>query len=166
LQPSRLHYGIASCHYEPPEVLIAVFTFVRADNAAALIVAALFSLAFAPGAGLHATPCDQCQLNPAGRAPAARQVAQAGDGGDETEIAPAQVDKYIAVYAAMQRNHSLTVEQAAARQGLTVSAFRDLENRILRNPSVHDRVLRALRAAAKAHAPNLQPAPKSKPESK
>jgi hypothetical protein len=165
LQAPRLHYRIASCHYEPPEVLIAVFTFARPDNAAALIVAALFSLAFAPGAGLHATQCDQCQLNPAGSAPAARQVAQAGDG-DETEIAPAEVDKYVAVYAAMQRDHSLTVEQAAARQGLTVSAFRDLENRILRNPSVHDRVLRALRAAAKAHAPNLQAAPKSKPKSK
>jgi hypothetical protein len=138
-----------------------VYTFVRGDNAAVLVIAALATLVFAPGPSVHGTQCDRCELTGNARSLAARQFAQA-DADDEGEIPEAQVDKYIAVYAAMQRNHSLTVEQAAARQGFTMSAFRQLENRIQRNPSVHDRVLRALRAAAKASAPGTQPTPKPK----
>ncbi len=78
------------------------------------------------------------------------RLAQAGDSGNETSIPSDQVDKYIAVYTAMQHDHSLTVEQAATHQGLTLPAFRALENKIERNARVHDRVLKALSAAAKA----------------
>lgn len=85
--------------------------------------------------------------------PAAIQFAQAG-GEDDTPPPSDQVDKYIAVYSAMQHNHNLTVEQAARKQGLTVAQFRSIEDRIERNPVVHDRVMQALKAASKgAKAP-------------
>ncbi len=67
---------------------------------------------------------------------------------DEDAVPSGQVDKYIAVYSAMQKNHSLTVEQAASKQGLTVDEFRTLEDKIERNPTVHERVLDALKASA------------------
>jgi hypothetical protein len=65
---------------------------------------------------------------------------------DENEIAPEQVEKYIAVYKAMQHNHSLTIEQAAPAQGLTVDAFRDIEHRIERDDMIREHVRQALRA--------------------
>lgn len=52
------------------------------------------------------------------------------EGGDQSEVSPAEVEKYVAVYRAMHRDRSLTVEQAAAQQGMTVEAFRALENRV------------------------------------
>jgi hypothetical protein len=67
---------------------------------------------------------------------------------DEDAVPTAQVDKYIAVYSAMQKNHSLSVEQAASRQGLSVEEFRALEDKIERNPTVHERVLDALKTSA------------------
>lgn len=67
---------------------------------------------------------------------------------DEDALTTDQVDKYIAVYSAMQKNHSLGVEQAASKQGLTVDQFRTLEDKIERNPIVHQRVLDALKASA------------------
>ena len=66
---------------------------------------------------------------------------------DEDAVPSGQVEKYIAVYSAMQKNHSLTVEQAASKQGLTVEEFRTLEDKIERNPTVHERVLDALKAS-------------------
>ena len=75
-------------------------------------------------------------------------LAQDDDSGDEEPIPTAQVDKYIAVYSAMQKNHSLSVEQAASKQGLSVEEFRSLEDKIEQNPVVHQRVLDALKASA------------------
>jgi hypothetical protein len=88
---------------------------------------------------------------------ALRQFVQADDSDEGTPIPSQEIDKYIAVYAAMQRDHNLTVEQAASRQGLTLGAFRQLEDKIQRNPSAHDRVLKALREAAKARAGSVNP---------
>jgi hypothetical protein len=75
-------------------------------------------------------------------------LAQDEGTSDEDAIPSDQVDKYIAVYSAMQKNHSLSVEQAASKQGLTVDQFRALEDKIERNPVVHQRVLDALKASA------------------
>jgi hypothetical protein len=77
---------------------------------------------------------------------------------DEDAVPTAQVDKYIAVYSAMQKIHSLTAEQAASKQGMTLDEFRTLEDKIERNPVVHERVLDAL----KASAGNAKAADKSK----
>jgi hypothetical protein len=67
---------------------------------------------------------------------------------DEDAVPTTQVDKYIAAYSAMQKNHSLTAEQAASKQGMTLEEFRTLEDKIERNPVVHERVLDALKASA------------------
>ncbi|MGH7815744.1 MAG: hypothetical protein ACREQI_17285 [Candidatus Binataceae bacterium] len=77
-------------------------------------------------------------------------IAQDGDQIDEPEVPQSQVDKYVAVYKAMQRDHSLTAAQAAAQQGFTVEQFRALENRIMGNNVLHAQVRKALRDAARA----------------
>lgn len=110
---------------------------------------ALLAMAAAALGGAHVPARVKARRSGVDRAPVSR-LAQAGNSDDETSISSAQVDQYVAVYAAMQRDHSLTVEQAASRQGLTMPAFRELENKIERSPVIHDRVLKALRAAAKA----------------
>jgi hypothetical protein len=68
--------------------------------------------------------------------------------GDENEVPPQDVDKYIKVYQAMQHNRNLTVEQAAAAQGLSVTAFRSLEDRIERNDALREHVRDALKPQA------------------
>ena len=75
-------------------------------------------------------------------------IAQDESPSDEDNIPSDQVDKYIAVYTAMQKNHSLSVADAAPKQGLTVDQFRTLEDKIERNPVVHERVLDALKKSA------------------
>ena len=75
-------------------------------------------------------------------------VAQDESDDDEKDVPPSQVDKYISVYEAMQKDHNLTVEQAASRQGLTVAQFRELEGRIERDDTLRERVRKALRHAA------------------
>ena len=80
--------------------------------------------------------------------PSLIQIAQDEGAPDEDAVPTDQVDKYIAVYSAMQKNHGLTVEQAASKQGLTVDQFRTLEDKIGRNPIVHQRVLDALKASS------------------
>ncbi len=88
------------------------------------------------------------QSNPSHR-PALTRLAQDDDSiPDEDAVPSDQVDKYIAVYSSMQKNHGLTVEQAASKQGLTLDEFRTLEDKIERNPIVHERVLDALKASA------------------
>jgi hypothetical protein len=73
--------------------------------------------------------------------------APAGDSADEDDkdVPTSQVDKYISVYESMQKDHSLTVEQAASKQGLTVAQFRDLENKIENDDTLRERVRKALR---------------------
>jgi len=78
----------------------------------------------------------------------AAPVTQDQNDDDEKDVPTSQVDKYIGVYAAMQKDHSLTVEQAASKQGLTVAQFRQLEGRIEQNDTLRERVRKALRHAA------------------
>ena len=74
-----------------------------------------------------------------------------GTSDDEGEVAPAAVEKYIEVQKAMQKNHSLTVEQACTQQGIQIASFRDIENRIERDDALRERVRKALRdSTAKA----------------
>jgi hypothetical protein len=55
-----------------------------------------------------------------------------------------EIKKYVAVYRAMQHNHSMTIEEAAAGQGMNVGAFRDLERRIESDDLARDEARRAL----------------------
>lgn len=90
--------------------------------------------------------------------PVVSQIAQSDDQGDDTGVPADQVAKYIAVYKAMQRNRGLTVEKAAAQQGMTVEQFRDLENRVQRDDAAMQHVRDELQASA-AHAPVSSPIP-------
>jgi hypothetical protein len=94
------------------------------------------------------------------RARTAATLAQDNSDGDTTAekgASPEQIEKYVAVYRAMQRNHSMTVEQAAAAQGMTVSAFRQLEQSISSDDLSRDAARRALAAPA----PSATPTPKA-----
>jgi hypothetical protein len=71
---------------------------------------------------------------------------------DDKDVPTSQVDKYINVYEAMQKDHNLTVEQAASKQGLTVAQFRQLENKIESDDTLRERVRKALRHAANPKA--------------
>jgi len=76
-------------------------------------------------------------------------VAQDDDvPGDENDVAPQDVDKYIKVYQAMQHDRNLTVEQATAQQGISVSQFRSMEDRIERNDALREHVREALKPKA------------------
>lgn len=71
---------------------------------------------------------------------------------DEKEVANSDLQKYINVYKAMQRDHNMTVEQATAKEGMTVASFRSLEDRIERDDTLRERVRKELQAAAQ-HSP-------------
>ena len=90
------------------------------------------------------------------RAP--QQEAQEEQAADEAEIPAEQVEKYINVYRAMQRDHSLNIEQAANSQGLTMEAFRGIESKIERDDLVREHVRQAL---ANPSAENSTPNPKT-----
>src|SRR5215475_85518 len=68
--------------------------------------------------------------------------------GDENEVPPQDVEKYIKVYKAMQQNKTLTVEQATAQQGISVSAFRSLEDKIERNDALREHVRDSLKPSS------------------
>jgi hypothetical protein len=80
------------------------------------------------------------------------QVAQEM-GDDEKEVPPADVEKYIDTYKAMQKDRGLTVEQAAAKQGLTLSQFRSLEDKIERDDTLREHVRKALQAPGAKASP-------------
>jgi hypothetical protein len=80
-----------------------------------------------------------------------------GDATADKGASPDQIEKYVTVYRAMQRNHSLTIEQAAASQGMTVQAFRDLERRIESDDLARDDARRALAAPADGATPAATP---------
>ncbi len=82
---------------------------------------------------------------------------EGGDEDQENQIPPEQVEKYIAVYKAMQRDHNLSVDQAASAQGLSVTAFRDIEAKIERDDLIRERVRQALRGES-ANSPSPSPA--------
>jgi hypothetical protein len=64
---------------------------------------------------------------------------------DDKDVPTNQVDKYISVYESMQKDHSLTVDQATSKQGLTVAQFRQIEGKIERDDTLRERVRKALR---------------------
>ncbi len=85
------------------------------------------------------------------------QFAQEANDTDESEVSPAQVEKFVAVYKAMQRDRSLTVEAAAAENGMTVEAFRALESRVERDEAAMARARQLLQASAAQPQPTKTP---------
>ena len=93
-------------------------------------------------------------------------VAQDDD--DESpadEVSPSQLDSYVNVYQAMQRDRTMTVEQAAAQQHMTVAQFRDIEAKIERDGVLRERVRRELLKTAQEKSNALRLKPQSAPSS-
>jgi hypothetical protein len=96
--------------------------------------------------------------------PSDNNLSQADDDTSSGKGAsPDQIEKYVAVYRAMQRNHNLTIEQAAAAQGLTMAAFRELEQRIESDELARDDARRALAEPEPSEAATTAPARKAPP---
>lgn len=76
---------------------------------------------------------------------------------DEDEVPPEDVEKYVAVYQAMQHDHTLTAEQAASRNGMTLDAFRQLENRVQRDDAAMEHVRDELKSSAAGASPGSSP---------
>ena len=66
---------------------------------------------------------------------------------DDKDVPPKMVEKYTNAYKAMQKDHNMTADQAAAAQGLTIAQFRSIEGRIERDDTLRERVRKALRNA-------------------
>lgn len=105
----------------------------------------------------------QPEIAPRAIPPRAILLVQDDDDDDSADTtpdkgaSPDEIEKYVAVYRAMQRNHSMTVAQAAAAQGLTVAAFRDLERRIESDDLARDDARHALAAPAENATPAATP---------
>jgi hypothetical protein len=59
-------------------------------------------------------------------------------------VSSAKFEAYVRAYAAMQRDRTLSIERAARQQGLSVSAFRQIEEQIEQNPQLRRRARRLL----------------------
>jgi hypothetical protein len=110
-----------------------------------------------PAARASAAPTGSRELDSRIQPPALQLAAEPGtapapaaetDDEDDKDVPTSKVDKYIAVYESMQKDHNLTVDQAASKQGLTVDQFRSLENKIEADDTLRERVRKALRHAA------------------
>ncbi len=114
-----------------------------ATAAIAIICAAVGMLPVARGVVCAHRPASSARGRTSGPGSRARSPDD-----DDKDVPTSQVDKYISVYEAMQKDHNLTVEQAASKQGLTVAQFRQLENKIEADDTLRERVRKALRHAA------------------
>ena len=70
------------------------------------------------------------------------------DADEDNGVSSDQIEQYVAVYRDMQRDRSLAVESAAAKENLTISQFRELEQKIERNDVAREHVRTELQAAA------------------
>ena len=81
-----------------------------------------------------------------------RPQAQEGDERDQQGVTEAEIELYIDVYSAMQKDHDITIESAIAAHNISLEQFRDLERRVQRDQRMVDRVREALLETAKARA--------------
>ena len=129
------------------------FAGVRTGATLAMIAIILGALGMLAAARAWSASTGQAQRQPLQLVTApAIPLAQDGSEDDNQDVPTSQVDKYISVYEAMQKDHNLTVDQAASKQGLTVAQFRDLENKIEADDTLRERVRKALRHAANPNA--------------
>jgi len=114
-------------------------------SALILVVALLAMPARRDNLSTFSSKRSQSQL----RIPGLPRVTGQNDEPDENEVSTDDVAKYVSVYKAMQRNRSLTVDQAAAAQGLTTKQFRELEDRVQRDDAALQQARDELQAAAR-----------------
>lgn len=107
------------------------------------------------------------RTNSAGNVATLRSLNLTQDDQDSegNDVSPAQVEQYVKVYESMQRDRTLTVDQAAAKQHLTVDQFRDIETRVERDGVLRERVRRELLNMAQQKSNALKLKPQSAPSS-
>jgi hypothetical protein len=129
--------------------LIAVMSYLLHENLVpAALALAVVMLALRTPAGASSTCTSQPFHYQSHISRLPPMLSQDDDDDDETEVSANEIEKYVSVYKAMQRNRSLTVEQAAAAQGLTLEQFRQLENRVQRDDAALQQARDELQAAA------------------
>lgn len=120
------------------------FAFVAVAGAALIVLAGR-----GPGASAYVLPASPTAHAMRSAAPRRfRRWAQDADDSGAGSVAPEEVEKYVAVYKAMQRDRSLSVQRAAARQGLTLDQFRALETKIEHDDAARERARQELQSAA------------------
>ncbi len=92
-------------------------------------------------------------------------IAQDDQDSEGDEVSPSQLEQYVKVYQTMQRDRTITVDQATAREHLTVAQFRDIEGRIERDGVLRERVRRELLKSAQEKSNALKLKPQSAPSS-
>jgi hypothetical protein len=141
----------STCHFLRP----LRFLVIALALSAGLPFMTAGMLAPAPAAAALASPHFALML-------AQNSLAQDSDDEDDKEVPPDQIEKYVAVYRDMQRDRSLTVESAAAKEGLTVSQFRQLEQKVEHDDAALERARSELQAAANQSPPTASgPSPKN-----
>lgn len=86
-------------------------------------------------------------------------LAQDSDSDNDHGVSSDQLEKYIAVYRDMQRDRGLTVESAAAKESLSISQFRELEQKIERDDVAREHARMELQKAVTA-SPSAAPSKK------
>jgi hypothetical protein len=117
-------------------------------GATAMIAIIFGAIGMLPASAAWSATCHVTQIAAEPSAPSSPTASDE----DDKDVPTSQVDKYISVYESMQKDHNLTVEQAASKQGLTVAQFRSLENKIENDDALRERVRKALRQAANPKA--------------
>jgi len=92
------------------------------------------------------------------------QAQESDDDHDQQGVTEAEIELYIDVYSAMQKDHDITIESAIAPHNVSLEQFRDVERRVQKDQRMVDRVREALLETAKARAiaeaaPTKQAAP-------
>lgn len=133
----------------------------KSSKLAAIAIGVSMAVAMVAGAGVRASAsilrasevhdqlpaAAQDRLAAAAAAPDSVTPEDVGNDDDDKDLPPSQVEKYINAYKAMQKDHSLTADQAASKEGLTIAQFRTIEGRIERDDTLRARVRKALRNA-------------------
>jgi len=81
------------------------------------------------------------------------------------EVSPSQLEQYVKVYQTMQRDRTITVDQATAREHLTVAQSRETAGRIERDGALRERVRPELLKSAQEKSNALKLKPQSAPSS-
>jgi len=68
------------------------------------------------------------------------------------KVTEAELQLYIDVYSAMQADHSLTIEEALLKQGISLEKFRELERRIQGEQRLVEKVRLALLNQARSRS--------------
>lgn len=87
-----------------------------------------------------------------GLRPQAQEPAPAAD-----EVSATELQLYIDVYAAMQADHGITLDQMLEQKQVTLQEFRNIERRVQRQDRLVRKVREALTAQAKARGDQFAP---------